>query len=74
MLMGKEISVIKWLHKASEKRRIMLPINNEENKCNCWFEVSKNKRDNIGTAIPTKAIGPQKAVVTPVNTEESKIK
>ena len=31
-------------------------------------------RDNRGTAMPTKAIGPQKAVEMPVSTEEIKIR
>lgn len=59
---------------ASENNRIILPISKEEKMCNCCFDDENNMRDNIGTAIPTKAIGPQKAVVNPVNRQEIKIK
>jgi len=32
-----------------------------------WLEVEKSMRAIWGTAKPTKAIGPEKAVITPVN-------
>ena len=62
------------LAKVSENKRMMLPSNKHDAKCNCCFELLNIMRERIGTAIPTKAIGPQNAVVKPVNTEEINIK
>lgn len=59
---------------ASESKRIMLPINKQEVTCKCCLELLKTIRERIGTAVPIKAMGPQKAVVKPVNTDEIKIK
>ena len=53
---------------------MMLPSNKHDAKCNCCFELLNIMRERIGTAIPTNAIGPQNAVVKPVNTEEINIK
>ncbi len=62
------------LAKASESKRIILPISKQEVTCKCCLELLNTMRDRIGTAVPIKAIGPQKAVVKPVNTDEIKIK
>ncbi len=72
--MGKEILLIAELARASESKRMMLPINKQEATCKCCFELLNTIRERIGTAVPIKAIGPQNAVVKPVNNDEIKIK
>ncbi len=74
MLSGKDMLLIAELHSASENKRILLPINIQAAKWVCCFEELKTMRDKMGTAIPIKAIGPQKAVVKPVNTDEIRIR
>ena len=59
---------------ASENKRIILPNNKQEKICTCCLEEEKIMRDKMGTAIPTKAIGPQKAVVNPVSKDEIKMR
>lgn len=60
--------------KASANNSVMLPINKQVTMWSCWLALLNSMRDNIGTEMPTKAMGPQKAVVTPVKTEEISIK
>ena len=71
---GNDMLLIAELQRASDKRMIMLPINKQEAKCKCCLEDLKIIRDKIGTAMPTNAMGPQKAVVRPVKTEEIRMR
>ena len=59
MFIGKETFFMTELHNASENKRIMLPINKQDAKCNCCLEDLKIIRDKIGTAMPIKAMGPK---------------
>ena len=70
---GKVVPTNEW-QTTSENNKIIEPISAQENKCIFCCEVLKIIRDNNGTAIPTNATGPQNAVVSPVNTDEIKIR
>ena len=74
MFIGREMELKIEFDIASDINKVELPISMHENKWTCCLEVLKIMRDKIGIAIPINAIGPQKAVVKPVNAEEIKIK
>lgn len=74
IFIGNEILLTAELAKASESKRMVLPMSKQEVTCKCCLELLNTIRDKIGTAVPIKAIGPQKAVVKPVRTEEIRIK
>ena len=74
MLIGRETFFTTELLSASENNKITLPIKTDETKRSCCLEDENSMRERMGTAMPTKAIGPQNAVVTPVKTEETRIR
>ena len=50
----------------SQKIRIIAPMTQTAGISTLWSLVPKRILERCGTAIPMKAIGPQKAVMTPV--------
>lgn len=62
---GKEICVPGSCEITSQVRIKAAPSKRIAGKRILWFEVFKRLRDIWGMAIPTKAIGPQNAVMVP---------
>ena len=44
---------------VSDKSKSIAPNKIQAKKCICCFDVLKIMRDKMGTASPTKAMGPQ---------------
>jgi hypothetical protein len=66
-LMGRVYSLVGNWAMLSQINIIMAPLMATAGTNILWSEVLKNSFVKCGTARPIKAIGPEKAVITPVN-------
>ena len=64
---GKVNSLVGSCAITSQISKIIAPIIATAGINILWFEVENNILEICGIAKPTKAIGPEKAVITPVN-------